>query len=440
MRVITALGALAAAAAATTPAAAPPPLTASLLAGAAASGVAQLLTFYNSSTGQFGPPEDIPFWTTANSCETLVNYYVATGDVSVLEVVADVHAKAWPRYCDCWRDDHLWYILAWARAGEVTGSAQYVDTAQAIMYNLTVSWSSWNKTCGGVGWENGNPYVNSITNELFMSATTKLALMTDNSTLLANFTYAGWATTDYDWFMGTPLIQPSGLIVDGLDTHNCAATQGAVWSYNQGVILSALAALPALRGGDNATLSQAATLAATALAHFGAGTPTGDVLVETACGAGGVCGGLDGQQFKGVFVRHLGYALPALAAAGLPAVPTSTLAASWLRQRALSRRMAAWMAAVVGLLAPPSKPPSELLTTTRSTSPSKASKAASSRVRNSACDRGLVEPLARWAARRSSPRWIACRGPFTSSTVTRRKAETAARSRLSRARGAISSS
>ena len=222
-----------AAAAAAAAAAAPSlaqPLDADQLAASAASAVAELLSYYNASTGEFGPPQDIPFWTTANAIEALSNYYALTGDASVLATIGDAHAKVAHLYCDCWRDDHLWWSLAWARAAEVTGSSLYLDTAQAIFYNVTVAWASWNTTCGGIGWEAKNPYVNSITNELFLSAATKLWLMTGNTTQLANYTYAGWATAEYDWFMGTPLVQPSGLVIDGLDTHSCNRTQGAIWT------------------------------------------------------------------------------------------------------------------------------------------------------------------------------------------------------------------
>jgi hypothetical protein len=88
-----------------------------------------------------------------------------------------------------------------------------------------------------------------------------------------------------------------------------AKTTGAYWTYNQGVILSGLVRYAAIFN-DPSRITAAATLAKTAVQYYGASTPRGDVLVETACGASGMCGGLDVQQFKGVFVRHLAYALP----------------------------------------------------------------------------------------------------------------------------------
>jgi hypothetical protein len=119
-----------------------------------------------------------------------------------------------------------------------------------------------------------NPYVNTITNTLFLTSSTvlwdltndptpqvrvcvqrgpsvcgrgeararglvrrcypphsfSLPLLSFRATLLpraltqANYTYKGWAQAELDWFDGTPLQTPSnGLIIDGLDTHDCCA-------------------------------------------------------------------------------------------------------------------------------------------------------------------------------------------------------------------------
>ena len=78
-------------------------LTEGLLRDVAGSGARQLLSFYDNSTGFFGPAATIPFWTTANAVETLANYYMLTKDSTVLPVLADVHQKAFARYCNCWR-------------------------------------------------------------------------------------------------------------------------------------------------------------------------------------------------------------------------------------------------------------------------------------------------------------------------------------------------
>lgn len=204
---------------------------AAVLRGTAASGVQQLLSFYNKSTGEFGPPETIPFWTTANAVETLANYVALTNDTSVMPIISDVHDKAFARYCNCYRDDHLWYVLAWARVYAVTGESKYLDTAQAIFANITGPWHSWNLTCGGINWYSGDGYVNTITNTLFLSASTLLWELTGNTSIAgANFTYQGWSKAEFDWFASSPLQQPNGLFIDGLDTQDCSKTSGNFWT------------------------------------------------------------------------------------------------------------------------------------------------------------------------------------------------------------------
>jgi predicted alpha-1,6-mannanase (GH76 family) len=285
------------------------------LVAAADSAASELLHYFDATTGFFGPTDVVPFWTTANAVETLSNYIALTNKTqTILPVLDDVYEKAFARYCNCFRDDHLWYVNAWARLFEVTRDERFLATSQAIYYNITANWHSWNTTCGGMNWENGNPYVNSITNELFLTASAYLWQLTGNITKQGNFSYPGWAKVEWSWWQGTPLMTSDGLIIDGLDQSDCKNTTGAYWTYNQGVILSGLARYSYLFRDSNA-LSYATSLAQAAIRYFGAGTPTGDVLVETSCGAVGMCGGLDVQQFKGVFIRHLTYALPTIAKA-----------------------------------------------------------------------------------------------------------------------------
>lgn len=304
---------------------------------------------------------------------------------------------------------------------------------QGIFYNITGPWSAWNLTCGGIGWEykcvddrwvawrldggsgrhaythpnvlhcsplsrpprvRRNPYVNTITNTLFLSSATLLWDVTHNTTLQVRDARQRERCGPYSWCpaavlsrMVFVLVFPpfaaagqlhvprlgaggAGLVhrhaavdavqrahhrrtghagllcvrggawrraTDGCDEvsqhgapealiplispptfrrrHRPAAkTTGAYWTYNQGVILSGLTRYAAIFN-EPSRLADAATLAKTAVQYYGASTPRGDVLVETACGAEGMCGGLDVQQFKGVFVRHLAYALPVRAGA-----------------------------------------------------------------------------------------------------------------------------
>lgn len=108
-------------------------LSVELLRGVALGAVQQLLTFYNESSGEFGPSSATPYWTTANAVEALANYAAQTGDASVLPLLSRAHDKFLPTRKDAWRDDAQWYLLAFARLSEVTGNTTYLETAQVRM-------------------------------------------------------------------------------------------------------------------------------------------------------------------------------------------------------------------------------------------------------------------------------------------------------------------
>lgn len=292
------------------------------LRAVASSAVAQLHTFYDWETGFWGNfSGGVPFWTTANAVEMLSNYMIETLDTSPLPRIENTFVKMALRYCEagpegsCYMDDHLWWVHAWARAYTATGNATYLSQAQAIYSDILVRWDAWNRTCGGLTWELGHAYVNSIPNELFLSASTRLAALTHSATPVGNYTYQEWAGVEYGWLMSTPLPvpQPGGgvLFTDGLSTANCSEVNagGAYWTYNNGVAVSGLSALTAATD-DGVYAATGRAVLDTAMAYFAANE--GGVLYERSCGADGACSGQDGRQFKGALVRHVGYALEGL--------------------------------------------------------------------------------------------------------------------------------
>jgi hypothetical protein len=113
-------------------------LTLELLGGVAEQGLAELYTFYNQSSGFFGPTEapGPAFWTTANALETLANLYILLNGTaaakSILPYVEHTFLTSKPRYCNCYRDDQQWYVLAWLRMFEATGNATYLQQAEDI--------------------------------------------------------------------------------------------------------------------------------------------------------------------------------------------------------------------------------------------------------------------------------------------------------------------
>ena len=108
-----------------------------------------------------------------------------------------------------------------------------------------------------------------------------------------------WCVTDFLSRDGTNLtsLPHSALLSPHHITHSilAAKTQGAVWTYNQGVILSGLTRYATIFN-DPTTLTYAANLAVTASKYFGGGTSRGDVLIETACG--GECWQLHANRYS----------------------------------------------------------------------------------------------------------------------------------------------
>ena len=108
------------------------------------------------------------------------------------------------------------------------------------------------------------------------------------------------ATTAADWYLGSGLINSSGLVNDGL-TSGCANNGQTVWSYNQGLAIGAFTQLWRSTGTarylDTAKRLADAALSSTALTRDG-------VLTESCDVGTGSCD--DNQkQFKGIFIRHL---------------------------------------------------------------------------------------------------------------------------------------
>lgn len=313
----TSIASSAAAAAASSAISAPSPPPLSVVTAA----FERLVSFYNFSSGLFGSEEYyVPFWTTANQLEAISNYAILSGRVSaVAPILSNSLVALRPRYCNCWRDDVLWFVLAWSRAFEATGNVSYLTEAQGLYADIVGPWQAWNTSCGGMNWENNVPYLNAITNELFLSASMRLHNLTAGGPYdpgrVSNFTYIEWARVEWQWLNGSGIYQPSlGIFLDGLGSaggaEGCAALGpvGSYWTYNQGVLATGLALLAAADSGSAAGLVDFAhAVAAAAVAYFGGAD---GILKETSCGsADGTCGGGDGtgRQFKGAFIRHVAY-------------------------------------------------------------------------------------------------------------------------------------
>jgi predicted alpha-1,6-mannanase (GH76 family) len=217
-------------------------------------------------------------------------------------------------HADCF-DDHQWFGLAWARAFTATGDARFLNRSAAIFdFVAEKGWDG--AVCGGgVTWcpPPTAAYKNAITAELFISLAMALHPHAAAIGKAPSF-YSAWAAKAWAW-LGRPggMVNSEGLLNDGLDGATCANNNQTTWTYNQGVLLSGLARLSAATG-DPAPLAAAQRTAAATLRLL-----TMDGILAEPC-ADGLCDA-DQQIFKGMFAKHLGYALAEDAAAPAPRLP-----------------------------------------------------------------------------------------------------------------------
>lgn len=193
-------------------------------------------------------------------------------------------------------DDEGWWALGLIRIYDVTGDSKYLDAAMRIFKDMQTGLGG---PCdGGIYWNKERKYVNAITNELYLSVAASLANRTPNGE-----TFLQIANDQWTWFKNSGMINKDGLVNDGLDG-KCKNNGLPTWSYNQGVILGGLAEL--FKASNNvALLGEAYTIAKAGIDHL---ANEDGVIIETdKCETqAGHCG-RDGQQFKGVFIRNLGY-------------------------------------------------------------------------------------------------------------------------------------
>lgn len=242
-------------------------------------------------------------------------------------------------------DDEGWWALAWLAVYDLLGTSSVADErqmagdalwmAEFIFNNMSSQWT-W-RCGGGCCWEtpghasdNGRliRYKNAIVNELFFTLAVRLYQRTNKGR------YLDWAKSTLNWFDRSGMKNSAGLINDGLSS-SCTNNAETVWTYNQGVILGGLADMYKVTG-DYATYIEGAAwplfraVMASSLVRESVLTestpPDSDEIA----------------QFKGVFVRYLGYLAsidPDLDGTHRPAYLTFIAAnanALWLNNRYLT--------------------------------------------------------------------------------------------------------
>ncbi|KAI7788333.1 hypothetical protein LA080_010666 [Diaporthe eres] len=186
-------------------------------------------------------------------------------------------ARGFSGFINNYYDDEGWWALAWVRAYDVTGNAEYLDMAESIFADMQ----------GGVN----------VANELYLSVAASLANRATGSD-----SYLSIARDEWDWFKGSGMINEDNLINDGLDINpdgSCSNNGDTFWSYNQGVILGGLVELSKATG-DSEYLSEATSIAEAAIEALSENGILHESCEPNDCGA-------DGSQFKGIFMRNLYY-------------------------------------------------------------------------------------------------------------------------------------
>ena len=260
------------------------------------------------------------WWNSANAITALTNFMQTSGSRQYVPVLANTFTQAqvavpkdkqtgrlrmmtgFPGFLNQYYDDEGWWALAWIDAYDLTGEARYLTMAQSIFQDMA---GGWDGTCGGgIWWSKDRNYKNAIANELFFSVAAHLA--TRGNAGPAQQAYSDWADREWRWFQSSGMINNDHLINDGLTIDktdgSCRNNGKTTWTYNQGVILGALAEFSRGSHDPNASLNaamHARIIADAALAHL---TDNSGVLHDPCepdkCGE-------DAPQFKGIFVRNL---------------------------------------------------------------------------------------------------------------------------------------
>jgi predicted alpha-1,6-mannanase (GH76 family) len=252
--------------------------------------IAVLHSFYDDAKGLWRDPPT-GWWNSANALEATIDYSARTGTPTYMNVIANTFARNNTNgFLNQFFDDEGWWALAWLKAFDLTKDRRYLAAAQRIFDDMC---RGWDATCGGgIWWNKPHDKKNAIANELFLTVAARLHARAPGNG--ASGSPLDWAQRTWTWFDASGMINATNLINDGL-TPTCTNDGKETWTYNQGVILGGLIALNAANG-DATLLRRAQDIANAAIANL----TVGGILHEPAQDLG-----IDGPQFKGVFVRNL---------------------------------------------------------------------------------------------------------------------------------------
>ncbi|WP_194926679.1 glycoside hydrolase family 76 protein [Catenulispora pinisilvae] len=249
------------------------------------------------------------WWNSAVALTSMIDYMRASGDTSqewIIDRTFQVNKAPFPAgtrssdpiqgdFISQATDDTEWWALAWIDAYDLTGNQTYLNEAVTIMNYVNTLWDT--SSCGGgVWWNTQKTYKNSVTNALYVDLTADL-----HNRIPGDTKWLAQATTAWNWFQGSGLINSSGLVNDGL-TSSCTNNGQTVWTYNQGLAIGAAQEMYRATGNGN-DLTEAQYLANSAV---NSPTLVSNGLLTESCDALNATCDDNQKQFKGIFMRFLG--------------------------------------------------------------------------------------------------------------------------------------
>lgn len=297
-----------------------------------------LQTWYNSSIGLWMPSTG--WWNSANCMTMLANYASINEDIklrtndiwdNIFTQAAIYNAEMTATIGPSWRrdlalsrrprsyrrvirqrqiqntgflndfyDDEGWWALAWIQVYDLTNNSKYLAQAMTIFNDMNAAWNT--TPVGGLWWNKQHYYVNAIANELYFSVAAHLA----NRCPQDKAYYTSLAQSAWAWFYNSGMMEENGNIKDGLPVGSQPGNPDIVWSYNQGVILTALAELTRSTGETGYT-DLAVYIADAALTNLTFQSSTNynsAAILRDPCEGVWICGN-DAASFKGIFARNL---------------------------------------------------------------------------------------------------------------------------------------
>ena len=209
-------------------------------------------------------------------------------------------------------DDIMWWALAFLRAYESEPAhTEYLTAARQVFKRIQQS--PQQAVCGGgITWGGGTNYKNAITNALYVVLAARLAALSEPRSAERK-EYIAAAVAEADWLLDrSSLFSDGGVLLDGIHfkEEKCSdIPDGDVWTYSQGVAIDGLAELTALTHNPRyADRAQALLLRVLDPKQLPALVNAEGILQEPALRDRDPIG--DVETFKGLLVRHVGYALP----------------------------------------------------------------------------------------------------------------------------------